>query len=118
MREGFTAAEVQAGKQAILEARRLSRAQDRSLATRLAGYSFAKRTFAWDLALEERIAKATPAEVNAALKKHIDPSRLAVVAAGDFRKGASPSAGPGSPPAAAPASAGPAARPAPRASGD
>ena len=113
VRDGFTAAEVQAGKQAILEARRLSRAQDRSLATRLAGYSFAKRTFAWDIALEERIAKATPAEVNAALRKHIDPSRLAVVAAGDFRKPAASSAGPGSPPAASPGAAVPPAPPRP-----
>jgi zinc protease len=114
VRQGFTAAEVQAGKQAVLEARRLSRAQDRSLATRLAGYSFAKRTFAWDVALEERIAKATPAEVNAVLKKYIDPSRLAVVAAGDFRKPSASSEDRGSPPAAVPGAVKPA--PSPRSS--
>src|SRR4029077_11798068 len=84
--QGFTAAEVQAGKQAVLEARRLARTQDRSLAARLAGYSFARRTFEWDVALEARIAALTPGEVNSALKKYIDPSRLALVAAGDFRK--------------------------------
>ena len=116
--QGFTAAEVQAGRQAVLEARRLARTQDRALAARLAGYSFARRTFAWDIALEERIARITPAEVNAVLKKTIDPSRLALVAAGDFRKPSASSAGRGSPPAAAPAAGGPAARAAPRASGD
>jgi zinc protease len=105
VRQGFTAAEVQSGKQAVLEARRLARTQDRSLATRLANYSFAKRTFAWDIALEKRIASLTPAEVNAVLKKYIDPSRLALVAAGDFRKPAPSSAGRGSPPAASPAGA-------------
>mgnify|MGYP003694597083 CR=1 FL=1 len=51
------------------------------------------------------IAALTPAEVNAALKKYVDPSRLAVVAAGDFKKSAASSAGPGSPPAAAPGAA-------------
>src|SRR6185436_11237454 len=112
VRQGFTAAEVAAGKNAVLEARRLARTQDRSLASRLAGYSFARRTFAWDIALEERIAKLTPAELNAVLKKHIDPSRLALVAAGDFRKGAASSTGPGSPPAASPGAAAPPASPA------
>jgi zinc protease len=105
VQQGFSPAEVTRGKQAVLEARRLARTQDRSLASRLAGYSFARRTFAWDIALEERIAKVTPAELNAVLKKYIDPSRLALVAAGDFRKGAASSTGPGSPPAAAPGAA-------------
>jgi len=118
VRQGFTAAEVAAGKNAVLEARRLARTQDRSLATRLAGYSFARRTFAWDIALEARIASLTAADVNAALRKHIDPSRLALVAAGDFRKGAASSAGRGSPPAAAPDAAGePPASPRPSAGG-
>jgi zinc protease len=105
VRQGFTAAEVAAGKQAVLEARRLARTQDRSLASRLAGYSFARRTFAWDIALEARIASITPAELNAVLKRRIDPSRLALVAAGDFKKGAASSAGRGSPPGAAPGAA-------------
>ena len=104
VRQGFSAAEVEAGRRAVLEARRLARTQDRSLAARLAGYSFARRTFAWDVALEERMARATAAEVNAVLRKYIDPSRLALVAAGDFRKSAS-SGGRGSPPAAAPGAA-------------
>ena len=105
VRQGFSAAEVAAGKQAVLEARRLARTQDRALASRLAGYSFARRTFAWDIALEARIASLTPAEVNAALKKYIDPARLALVAAGDFKKVGPASAGRGSPPAAAPGAA-------------
>ncbi|HEX7055196.1 MAG TPA: pitrilysin family protein [Burkholderiales bacterium] len=84
VREGFGAAEVEAGKKAILEARRLQRAQDRSLVSRLALYAYVGRTFAWDIDLERKIAKLTPAEVNAALRKYIDPDRLALVFAGDF----------------------------------
>jgi zinc protease len=89
VREGFGAAEIEAGKRSVLEARRLARTQDRSLAGRLATYSFAGRTFAWDIALEKRIASLTAAEVNAALKRHLDPARLAVIVAGDFKKEAS-----------------------------
>jgi zinc protease len=113
VREGFSAEEVQAASKAYLEARRLQRAQDHALATRLAGYSFARRTFAWDVALEAKLASLTAAEVNAALRKHIDPARLAYVVAGDFkRSSAGSSAGRGSPRAAAPdAAAAPASPP-------
>ena len=116
-REGFTAAEVRDAARAYVEQRRLARTQDRALAARIGEYSFVGRTFAWDVAFEAKLASLTAAEVNAAVKKYVDPSRLAVVAAGDFKKSAA-SADPGSPPAAAPASAQPPARAAPRASGD
>jgi zinc protease len=85
-REGFGAAEVEAGKKALLEARRMARTQDRSLVGRLGMYSFAKRTFAWDIEFESRIAALTPAQVNAALRRHLDPARLSIVKAGDFKK--------------------------------
>jgi zinc protease len=111
-REGFTAAEVRDAARAYVEQRRLARAQDRTLAARLAEYSFVGRSFAWDIAFEAKLASLTSAEVNAAVKKYVDPSRLAVVAAGDFKKSAA-SAGPGSPPAASPGAAAPPASPAP-----
>jgi zinc protease len=34
---------------------------------------------------ERRIAALTPAEVQAALKRHLDPTKLAVSKAGDFK---------------------------------
>jgi zinc protease len=86
VREGFAAAEVEAGKQAILEARRLQRAQDRALVSRLALYAYVGRTFAWDIDLEQKIARLTPADVTAALRKYIDPAKLAIVVAGDLKK--------------------------------
>jgi zinc protease len=85
-REGFSAAEVEAGRNSLLEARRLSRTQDRALAGRLGSYLFAKRTFAWDIDFEKKIAALTPEQVNAALRRHIDPERLSVVTAGAFKK--------------------------------
>ena len=86
VREGFTAEEVATGKRAILEARRLQRAQDRALVARLGLYAYVGRTFAWDIDLERKIAALTPAQVAAALRKYIDPAKLAIITAGDFKK--------------------------------
>jgi zinc protease len=86
VREGFSAGEVEAGKRSLLEARRLARSHDRALASRLGHYLFVKRTFAWDVEFEARLAALTAEQVNAALRRHIDPARLAVVVAGDLKK--------------------------------
>jgi zinc protease len=85
-RDGFSAEEVKAGKQAVLEQRRMARTQDRSLASRLSSYLFMKRTFAWDVDFEAKIAALTPAQVNAALRRHFDPDKLSLVTAGDFKQ--------------------------------
>jgi zinc protease len=86
VREGFGAEETEAGKKALLEARQMTRTQDRALVSRLGAYLFAKRTFAWDIEFESKIAALTPAQLNAALKRHVDPGRLSIVKAGDFKK--------------------------------
>jgi len=83
---GFSAKEVDAGQKGLLEQRRLARTQDRALAARITSYLFLGRTFAWDAELESRIAALTPAQVNAALAKYIDPAKLSLVIAGDFKK--------------------------------
>jgi len=83
---GFTAQELDAGKKGLLEQRRLARTQDRALASRITSYLFLGRTFAWDADLESKIAALTPAQVNAALAKYIDPAKLSLVVAGDFKK--------------------------------
>jgi zinc protease len=86
IKDGFSAEELEAGKKGILEARRLARTQDRALANRIGSYLFIKRTFGWDIELESRIAALTPAQVNDALRKYIDPAKLSLVMAGDFKK--------------------------------
>jgi zinc protease len=82
IRDGFAPTEVE---RAVLEARRMARTQDRALVGRLGLYSFAKRTFAWDVDFEKKIASLTPAQVNAALRRHVDPGRLSIIKAGDFK---------------------------------
>ena len=86
LQDGFSAEELEAGKKGILEARRLARTQDRALANRIGSYLFIKRTFAWDIELESKVAALTPAQVNDALRRHIDPAKLSLVMAGDFKK--------------------------------
>jgi zinc protease len=86
VRTGFTSGEVDEGKKSLLEARRMARTQDRSLVSRLGTYLFAKRTFAWDIEFESQISALTADQVNAALRQHIDPARLSVIVAGDFKK--------------------------------
>ena len=86
VQDGFTAAELDAGKKGILESRRLARTQDRALANRIATYLYVKRTFAWDMDLEAKLAALTPEQVNAAMKTYIDPAKLSLVTAGDFKK--------------------------------
>jgi zinc protease len=83
--KGFTPEEVETAKRGLLEARRLARTNDASLTGRLATYLFLNRSFAWDVEFERRIAALTPAEVQAALKRRLDPAKLAVSKAGDFK---------------------------------
>ena len=52
---------------------------------RLANYLYAGRTFAWDIDFEKRLAALTPAQVRDALRRHIDPKKLSIVKAGDFK---------------------------------
>ena len=89
LRDGFEAAEVDNAKKGLLQGRQIARNRDGVIAGRLLSYLVLDRTFAWDEQLEKRIAALTPADVLAALRRHIDPERLSVVRAGDFRPAAS-----------------------------
>ena len=82
---GFTQSEFDNAKRGLLESRRIARAQDGSLLGRMSNYAYLGRTFAWDVDFEKRIQALTPAQVREALTRHIDPARLSVLKAGDFR---------------------------------
>jgi zinc protease len=86
LKEGFTAEELEAAKTGYIQNRGMSRADDRSLSGTLNGYLDLDRTMQWDAALEEKIMKLTPQQINAAMKKYIDPSKFIYVKAGDFQK--------------------------------
>ena len=63
----------------------LSSAEDRTLVGRISNYVFVNRTFAWDIDFERQIAALTPEQVRDALRRHLDPAKLAVIKAGDFK---------------------------------
>jgi zinc protease len=49
------------------------------------GNLYLKRTFTWSAEFEQKLKALTAAQVNAALRKHIDPAKLTVVKRGDFK---------------------------------
>jgi len=90
IRDGFTADELNKAREGYLQQRQLQRAQDGSLASLLANDLFLGRTLAYDTRFEQRITALTPAELNAAMRRYIDPSKVVIVKAGDFAKKAPP----------------------------
>jgi zinc protease len=86
VKDGFDADEVAKGKNGLLQARQVSRAQDNSLTGTLASYLFLDRTLKWDIDLEQRISALTPEQVTDAFRRRIDPKKVSIVKAGDFAK--------------------------------
>lgn len=83
---GFTAEELAAAKTGWSQGRTVSRAQDGSLAGTLNNYLFIKRDLKWDEGYEKKVMDLTVEQVNAAIKKHLDLSKINIVKAGDFAK--------------------------------
>ena len=86
LKDGFTAEEVAAAKSGYLQSRQVSRAQDNELAGRLNNYLFLDRTLQWDADLEAKIKALTPEQINAAMRRHIDPAKITIIKAGDFKR--------------------------------
>jgi zinc protease len=85
LRGGFTDEEVAAAKGGYLKSRQVSRAQDNELAGRLNTLLFIDRTLVWDADLERKIAALTADQINAAMRRHTDVSKISIVKAGDFK---------------------------------
>jgi zinc protease len=86
IKDGFTEAEVSGSKSGIIQARIQNRAQDGTLASAWASNLYLGRTFTFSKEFENKIKALTAADVNAALRKYIDPAKLTIVKAGDFSK--------------------------------
>ncbi|HUL95726.1 MAG TPA: pitrilysin family protein [Usitatibacter sp.] len=86
LKDGFTAEEVASAKSGIIQTRVQTRAQDSALAGGWVSFMHLGRTFMWSKEIEGKIKALTPDQVNAALRKYVDPNRLSVVKAGDFSK--------------------------------
>jgi zinc protease len=89
LRDGFTDEEVTKAKSDWQQSFAQIRIQDAQLVGRLLQHMDNNRTLlTWDKAFEERMLALTPEQMLDALRKHIDPSKLTIVKAGDFKKAA------------------------------
>ena len=85
LKDGFSAAELAAGQTSVLGQRRLGRAQDPAVAGALGSNLYLQRNFALHQLNDDRIAALTLDQVNAALRRYVDPASWAVFWAGDFK---------------------------------
>jgi len=86
LKDGFSADEVAAAKKALLDEEVVGRTQDQGLARLLANRERFGRTMKFDEAFESKISSLTAEQVNAALRRHLDPAGFVIVRAGDFKK--------------------------------
>ena len=87
LKDGFTADELAKAKADWQKSFAQILIQDASLVSRLLSHLDSGLTLlTWDKAFEERMLALTPEQMLTALRKHMDPSKLTIVKAGDFRK--------------------------------
>ncbi|MGY3266213.1 M16 family metallopeptidase [Lysobacter sp. HA35] len=88
VKDGVTEAELRDAVSGLLTQRKQSRASDGTVAATLEHNLYLGRTMDYQAQYDARLSALTVAEVNAALRKHIDPAKLSVYLAGDFAKAA------------------------------
>ncbi len=85
LKDGFTQAELESGKRALLSFRRLGRAQDARLASAWASNLYLDRAFAISARVDAQLQALTLEQVNGALRRHLQPAQFVVGFAGDFK---------------------------------
>ncbi len=86
LKEGASLEELEAGRKGYVDSLKVSRSEDGTLAAQLASGLFNGRTFDYYATLEKRIDALTPAEIQKAYQKMLDPKKLTIIQAGDFQK--------------------------------
>jgi zinc protease len=84
--EGPTAKELSDAVKAWLEQRKVARSRDESVADQINSNSHLNRTFGFTIERERRVAALTVDDIRVAFRKHIDPRKLTIIRAGDFKK--------------------------------
>ena len=84
VKDGITAEELVDAKKGWQEERKISRAQDRALALGHVAQTAANRTLAFVEKVDTQIQATTLEEVNAAIRKTLDPAKFLNIYAGDF----------------------------------
>jgi zinc protease len=86
LKDGFSQTEVQDGIKALLNYRKLARAQDGGLTGAWINYLDTGRTFAWAAEMDRALSSLSAEQVNAVVRKYLKPTEFSSVAAGDFEK--------------------------------
>jgi zinc protease len=86
LKDGFSAAEVEFAQQSILRSRRQYITQEGAVADLLAGNLYWGRTLERREQRDREYAGLTAEQVNAALRKYLDPAKFSAAIAGDFFK--------------------------------
>ena len=83
---GFAADEIAEAKSGWLQARQVSRSQDRELVGTLAARLEEGRALSFDRDIEKAISNLTAEQIITAMRKKIDLNKITMVQAGDFAK--------------------------------
>jgi zinc protease len=94
LRDGFTDAEIAAGKASWLQTQQLNRDQNAGLAGRLVTHARHGRTMGWDAELEKKVQALTSQQISTAMRKYFDLSTMTFMKGGDFKKAAATTAKP------------------------
>jgi zinc protease len=86
IKDGPSLEELTDAKQALLESQRLGRNSDAGIAGQIVTNLQLGRKFAHQAEQEKRIAALTPEDVRTTFQKYIDPKKLVIIRAGDFKK--------------------------------
>jgi zinc protease len=92
-KDGPTEKEVADAKTAMIEMQKIGRTSDSAIAGQIVSNLYLGRTFKHVAEQEAAIEALTPAKVKDAWGKYIDPARLVILRAGDFKKGGSTAGG-------------------------
>jgi zinc protease len=86
LKDGFSDDEVATAKKTFLEERALGRSQDAGLARTLAQNAQFGWTMQRDADLDQKVAALSVVQLNAVVKKYLDPAAMSYFKAGDFKK--------------------------------
>jgi len=86
LKDGITEEELTSRKAGFLQDQERQRTTDSVLTSLMGTHLQTGRTMQFTADFEQKLSNLTVEDVNAALRKHIDPERLFIVLAGDFQK--------------------------------
>lgn len=85
LKDGFAVDEIEKAKQGWLQQQLQNRSQDAFLASALSQQAVTGRTMKYNKQLEKWVSALTADDVNAAMRKYVNPSKMSVIRVGDFK---------------------------------